>query len=233
MKILALDTSTEACSAALLIDADIHERYQVAPREHGALILPMIEELLAEAGLGLTQLDALAFGRGPGAFVGVRIATGVAQGIAFAADLPVVPVSSLAALAQGVEHSNVYSAIDARMEEVYWGAYRRNAAGVVELVAQELVCSPQQVGKKLEEIGSLPGSWYGVGSGWGTYTDILRQQTGGVSAYDANRFPQAQHIAVIARYEIAQGGALKVAAQAMPTYLRNDVARKSADKTSD
>ena len=127
MKILALDTSTEACSAALLIDTEIHQRYEVAPREHGALILPMIETLLSEAGCAPTQLDALAFGRGPGAFVGVRIATGVAQGIAFAADLPVIPVSSLAAMAQSVEHGNVYSAIDARMNEVYWGAYRKYA----------------------------------------------------------------------------------------------------------
>ena len=139
MKILALDTSTEACSAALLIDSQISQRYEVAPREHGALILPMIERLLVDAGVVLSQLDALAFGRGPGAFVGVRIATGVAQGIAFAADLPVVPVSSLAALAQSVEHANVYSAIDARMDEVYWAAYRKNNEGVVELLGEETV----------------------------------------------------------------------------------------------
>ena len=101
MKILAIETATEACSAALLIDGKIIERYQVQPRMHSQLILPMMNELLAEAGVALTALDAIAFGRGPGAFTGVRIAVGVAQGAAFAADLPVVPVSTLAALAQG------------------------------------------------------------------------------------------------------------------------------------
>src|SRR5690554_2590516 len=100
MKILAIETATEACSAALLIDDAILERYELAPQRHNRLILPMIESLLAEAGIKISQVDAVAFGRGPGSFTGVRIAAGVAQGIAFGADLPVVPVSTLAALAQ-------------------------------------------------------------------------------------------------------------------------------------
>ncbi|WP_455212149.1 tRNA (adenosine(37)-N6)-threonylcarbamoyltransferase complex dimerization subunit type 1 TsaB [Kaarinaea lacus] len=231
MKILALDTSTEACSAALLIDAEVEQRYQVAPREHGALILPMIEALLSEAGLVPAQLDALAFGRGPGAFVGVRIATGVAQGIAFAADLPVIPVSSLAALAQSVDHDYVYSAIDARMNEVYWGAYRKNDNGIVELLGKETVCAPDAVAANLAITGTQAHEWYGVGSGWGTYADILQSQVEQLIAYEANKYPQAKHIARIAQGELVKGRMVE-AANVTPTYLRNNVAKKSVIKKS-
>jgi tRNA threonylcarbamoyladenosine biosynthesis protein TsaB len=228
MKILALDTSTEACSAALLVDAEIQQRYQVAPREHGALILPMIDHLLAEAGLSPMQLDALAFGRGPGAFVGVRIATGVAQGIAFAADLPVVPVSSLAALAQGVNYDHVYSAIDARMNEVYWGAYRKNSEGIVELLGGETVCPPENVASILPDnlAQDKDKPWYGVGSGWGSYADVLQKQVGALRAYEANNLPQAKDVAHIARHEFSRGRVIE-ATKAVPTYLRNNVAQKS------
>jgi tRNA threonylcarbamoyladenosine biosynthesis protein TsaB len=127
MKLLALDTATEACSAAVWVDGTVLERYELAPRRHAALILPMIEAVLAEANLSPLQLDAIAFGRGPGAFTGVRIAVGIAQGIAFAADLPVIPISTLAALALGAAQETGYSriaaALDARMGEVYWGVY--------------------------------------------------------------------------------------------------------------
>jgi tRNA threonylcarbamoyladenosine biosynthesis protein TsaB len=231
MKILALDTSTEACSAALLIDAEIQQRYQVAPREHGALILPMIDALLGEAGLSPTQLDALAFGRGPGAFVGVRIAAGVAQGIAFGADLPVIPVSSLAALAQSVDHDFVYSAIDARMNEVYWGAYRKNSEGIVELLGEEAVCPPENIASILPGNVARDKQWYGVGTGWGSYADILQTQVGDLRAYEANIFPEAKYIAYIARYEFL-GGRMVEAAKAMPTYLRNNVAKKSVAQKS-
>ncbi len=231
MKILALDTSTEACSAALLVDDEIQQRYQVAPREHGALILPMIDSLLGEAGFSPVQLDALAFGRGPGAFVGVRIATGVAQGIAYAADLPVVPVSSLAAMAQSVDYDNVYSAIDARMNEVYWGAYRRNSEGIVELLGDETVCPPEGVASILSDNLAQHREWYGVGTGWGSYADILQNQVSDLKAYEANIYPQAKHIAYIARHEFSKGNVVE-AAKAMPTYLRNDVAKKSITKKS-
>ena len=145
MNILAIETATEACSAALAVDGEIIERYQVAPRRHTQLIHGQMEEVLAETGLALGQLDAIAFGRGPGAFTGVRIATSVVQGVAFALDLPVIPISTLAALAQGCEGDRLLVAIDARMNEVYWGVYRRDQGGLVELVGEERVVAPEQV----------------------------------------------------------------------------------------
>ncbi|UCE90616.1 MAG: tRNA (adenosine(37)-N6)-threonylcarbamoyltransferase complex dimerization subunit type 1 TsaB, partial [Pseudomonadota bacterium] len=128
MKLLAIETATEACSVALAVDGDVRDRFEIAPRGHAGLVLPMAKALLAEAGLGLRELDALVFGRGPGAFTGLRIAAGVVQGLAYGAELPVVPVSSLATLAQGVSAqtgaSDVLAVFDARMGEVYWGAFR-------------------------------------------------------------------------------------------------------------
>jgi tRNA threonylcarbamoyladenosine biosynthesis protein TsaB len=163
MKLLALDTATEACSAAVWIDGAVLERYELAPRRHAALILPMLQAVLAEAGLSMKQLDAIAVGRGPGAFTGVRIAIGIAQGIAFAADLPVAPISTLAALALGTArefgHSHIAAALDARMGEVYWGTYAATG-DTVELLGEERLL-PQPPWSLRP-----PGDWFGTGSGW-------------------------------------------------------------------
>ncbi|MEN8260373.1 MAG: tRNA (adenosine(37)-N6)-threonylcarbamoyltransferase complex dimerization subunit type 1 TsaB [Pseudomonadota bacterium] len=163
MIVLAVETATEACSAALYADGRILERYQVAPREHSMLILPMVQSLLDESGAALNNIDALAFGCGPGSFTGLRIAAGVVQGIAFAADLPVVPVSTLAAMAQDVfeafEEKYAFAAIDARMGEVYWGVYQRNSRGFAELLGVEAVLYAVDV-----DFPDVRGA--GVGSGW-------------------------------------------------------------------
>jgi tRNA threonylcarbamoyladenosine biosynthesis protein TsaB len=224
VKLLAIDTSTEACSAALLIADEIHERRRLAPREHTQLILPMIDELMSEAGLKPGDLDAVAFGRGPGAFTGLRIAAAVIQGIAFAADLPVVPVSSLAALAQGVcrerGQGRVLAAIDARIQEVYWGAYQRDEQGLVQLHGEEVVCPPLQV-----QIPAGEG-WYGAGSGWETYQLPLRQRLGeALSAWDGQLYPAARDVAVLAAAGYGRGEAVD-AEQALPVYLRDEVAVK-------
>jgi tRNA threonylcarbamoyladenosine biosynthesis protein TsaB len=162
MKLLAIETATEACSVALYIDGDVQESFRIAPREHTNLVLGMADVLLAGAELKLNDMDVLAFGRGPGAFTGVRIATGVIQGMAFAADLPVVPVSTLAALAQrGMSQygwCKVAAAIDARMNEVYWGTYTEQN-GLMCLRQAELVCPAEQT-PLLNGDG-----WYGIGSG--------------------------------------------------------------------
>lgn len=217
MILLAIETATDACSAALAIDGEILERFEIAPRAHTELILPMIDELMAEAGIRIAQMDALAFSRGPGAFTGVRIAVGVAQGIAFGADLPVVPVSTLAALAQGMRTDKVLAALDARMDEVYWGAYRRNASGVMELDGEECVSSPGEV--------PLPSGegWQGAGTGWTAYESALSGRCAGhINAWDGAVFPRARDVAVLGLAGYRAGQAVS-AEQALPVYLRDKV----------
>jgi len=224
VRLLALDTATEACSAAVLVDDEVIERYELAPRRHAALILPMIETVLAEAGLTTTQLDALAFGRGPGAFTGVRIAAGVAQGIAFAADLPVVPVSNLAAIAREAmdEYSaiRVAAAIDARIGEVYWGTYVAATEGGVELLGAEGVYSPTAIPVPDEE------EWFGAGSGWTVYAEALSQCLP-VSSWWGDCYPRAGNIAMLGALACQRGEAV-TAEQALPVYLRDEVARRRA-----
>lgn len=220
MNILALETATEACSAALLMGDEVLERYQVSPRGHSQLILPMVDELLAEAGITMGQVEAIAFGRGPGAFTGLRIAVGVTQGIAFAADLPVIPVSTLAALAQGCEQDRVLAAIDARMDEVYWGMYQRNPDGFMAVEGKEQVLPPDRV--------PVPEGdhWYGAGSGWESYRDVLAKQCGSqLSGTDGLRLPRARDVARLGEAYFRAGEAVS-AEQAVPVYLRDQVAWK-------
>lgn len=222
MKLLALETATEACSAAVWVDGAVLERYQWAPRRHAALILPMIEAILAEAGLNAQRLDAIAFGRGPGAFTGVRIAVSIAQGIAFAADLPVVPISTLAALALGAarETGNVRiaTALDARMGEVYWGLCTV-VGDTIEPVGEERVCAPECV------TAPSPGDWFGVGSGWIAHAERLTQRLT-VSGWQGERYPHASDVARLAA-EPRWRHAWVNAEQALPIYLRNTIVSKT------
>jgi tRNA threonylcarbamoyladenosine biosynthesis protein TsaB len=220
MKLLALDTSTEACSAALLVDGDVRERYELAPRRHAELILPMVEELLSESGMSLQQMDALAFGRGPGAFTGVRIAAGVIQGLALGSERPVIPVSSLAAVAQGAVElgRRLLPAFDARMGEIYWGRYEVQTDGLVGLHGAERVSKPDAL--------DLPagGPWFGVGTGWATYGAALQARLGSpLSGFDGNRYPRASDVLKLAAREF-KAGRMVDAAQAVPVYLRDNVA---------
>ena len=142
--LLALDTSTDACSVALQHKGEVLEDFRVIPRQHTKQLLPMVEEILAQAGISPAQLDAIAFGRGPGSFAGLRIATGVAQGLAFATERPVLPISTLEAMAllmmqQG--QSRVAASLDARMNEVYWACYEQRE-GLPVALAPERVCPP-------------------------------------------------------------------------------------------
>ncbi|CAG1022725.1 tRNA threonylcarbamoyladenosine biosynthesis protein TsaB [Methylococcales bacterium] len=226
MKLLSLETSTEACSAALCLDGEVTERYQIAPQQHNKLILPMIESLLAGAGLSLKDMDALAFGRGPGSFTGVRIAAGVVQGLAFGADLPVAPVSTLAAMAQEAfaETSDgfAFPCIDARMGEVYWGVYRRGTEGLAELAGAEAVTDAGEVIFPEDAAGV----GIGIGSGWGTYEEVLRSRLGErVTDILPGRFPRAGFIARLGAEVFRQGGCVSAEA-AQPVYLRDKVAKK-------
>ncbi len=225
MKILALDTSTEACSAALLCNGQVFAEYALTPREHTQVILPMVQRVLAEGGVRLHDLDGIAFARGPGAFTGLRIAAGVTQGLAFGADLPVMPVSSLAALAHAVWRlqgaDKVLTALDARMHEVYWGAWRVLGEGDVRVeAAGERVSKPLDV-----PVPDEPG-WFAVGSGWLAYAETLLPRFAAVlRTVDHELLPRAHDVALIAARVVAQHGWL-FAAQAQPIYLRDNVADK-------
>ena len=217
MNLLALDTSTEACSAALHIKGETMSRYEFAPRRHAELILPMVDQLLTEAQFRLSDLDAIAFGCGPGAFTGVRIATGVAQGLAFSVGLPLIPVSSLATLAQSVNDKAEYiaSIIDARMEEVYYGLYR--SSDIVALIGEECVISPENI------ITGDCTNCFGVGSGWASYADILQNVfMGHLEGYSADHYPHARDMIPLA-LQAFRNGDLKAPEDAAPVYLRNNV----------
>jgi len=221
MKLLAFDTTTEACSCALYFNGEITVRSEIAPRKHAELILPMADELLTEAGLKPNQLEGVAFGRGPGSFTGLRIASGVAQGIAFAADIPVAPISSLATLAQAayIEYGaeNVLAVIDARKSEVYWGMYVIDKQGIMRCDGEEHLSAPKEV--------SLPdaGHWYGVGSGWATYAEVLTAQLGEkLENYQDDKYPQASAMIPLALAAFAEGEIVS-AENALPVYLRNKV----------
>jgi len=221
-RILAIETATAACSAALAIDGAVLERYALAPRQHATLILPMIESLLVEAGLKAAQLDAIAFGRGPGSFTGVRIAASIVQGIAFAAGRPVVPVSTLAALALGAQRESggaaILAALDARKGEVYWGAYADAAAGRLQLQGEEVVREPAAV-----EVPAA-GDWVAAGSGWDAYGAILMPRLEArVVRVLPDLEPRAADVARLAIEAFAQGRTVSPE-QAIPVYLRNDVA---------
>lgn len=221
MKLLAIETATETCSAALLIDGEIQQRYQVAPREHGNLILGMIDELMADAQLSVSRLDAIAFGRGPGSFIGVRIAAGVTQGIAYGGDLPVIPVSTLATIAQGTDHNHLLVAIDARMGEVYWGQFSRSSdSNTMVECAPEALITPSEV-----TVQDADKHWVAVGSGWETYREQLLKRLKIVQHIDDHHFPMAKYTAILAE-QLYQQGQVVAAAEAIPVYLRDQVAKK-------
>jgi tRNA threonylcarbamoyladenosine biosynthesis protein TsaB len=224
MKLLALDSATERCSVALWLDGELQAREQQRERAHGELLLPMIQELLRESGLTPGELDAIAFGRGPGGFTGVRLAASVAQGLAFAADRPLLPISDLRALAaqvllQPLGPARALVCQDARMREVYWGCFERAAGALVG-------DSPEAVGPArgvaLPEHW-LPGTACGLGSGFSCYAADLAGLSRQLSAVHAELRPRAREIALLAA---ADGLGCAVAPdEAQPVYLRDDVAQ--------
>lgn len=223
MKLLALDTSTEYLSLCLWQDGAVLSRDLLAGQKHSQLVLPMLGEMLAEAGLSLPQLDGIAFGAGPGSFTGLRIGCGVAQGLAFGANLPVVGVSTLLALAQQTAAERVIACLDARMGEVYHAAYVRAGSG------WQAACEPGLY--KPEGVPAVDGEgWFGIGSGWAAYGDALNARYAGqVAGIDQDAFPHARDIAALAAVEFAAGRAVP-AAEAAPVYIRNKVALTMAER---
>lgn len=215
MDLLAFELSTERCSVALLEDGNMHQRAETGNRP-SRRILAMADELLACAGRHLAELDAIAFGCGPGAFTGLRIAAGVAQGLAFGADIPVVPVSSLAALAQRAFEAHgcerVIPLLDARMNEIYAGAYRKGLNGLVQPIRDDALLPPAQL--------DIPeGEWSGAGPGWRAYP-ALADRVGGILP---DVYPDAAAVARLGTVIFANEGGLP-AEEAVPVYLRDTVA---------
>ena len=220
MKLLAFETATEACSVALWIDGEVRERYEVAPRRHAELALPWADALLAEAGIARSQLDAIAVGRGPGAFTGVRLAIAIAQGIALGLDRPVVPVSTLAALALPAVRTNpgapVLAAIDARMGELYVGGFRLQGDALDVMLAERLLAPG---GVEFDGDG-----WQGVGTGFAAQDGALATRRADALVHvDATALPHASDIARLAAVEFARNGGM-APERVEPAYLRNDVA---------
>ena len=224
-RILALDTATEACSAALLNQQQIDARFEIAPRDHTQRILPLVQELLQVQQLELTALDALAFGRGPGSFTGVRIGIGIAQGLALGANLPMIGVSSLATMAQGAWRltgaERVLAAIDARMGEVYWAEYQRDANGEWQGAESEAVLKPEDAQAR---IAQLSGEWATVGTGWAAYPHLLTS-TGATLVTTEVTLPAAEDMLPLALSAWQRGESVAVE-NAEPVYLRNEVAWK-------
>jgi tRNA threonylcarbamoyladenosine biosynthesis protein TsaB len=231
MRILALDTATGNCSAAIACDGRLIARERLLERGHAECILTMVDEVLSEAGTRLADLTAIAFGRGPGSFTGARLAASIAQGLAYGAAVPVVAVSDLQAVAQRVLREEaaarrVLVCNDARMREVYWGCFARSGAGLATPVGGERVGAPGTV--------SLPPEWpgagsYGAGSGFAAYPQLQASFAGTLAAIIETR-PRAEEIALLAVAEAAAGRLLDPE-QALPVYLRDEVVQ-AAPKTS-
>jgi len=223
MKILALETSSEYCSVALWHDGAVSERCELVGQKHSEMLLAMLDALLLDAGLGIRDMDGIAFGKGPGSFTGVRIACGVAQGLALGANLEVVGVCTLEALAQASGHDKVIAALDARMGELYLAAYEKRE-DVWTAVIAPCLC-------KADDAALMTGEgWHGVGSGFAAHGAVLQARYDGqLNGFDARSLPQAGAVAQLAAIEFAKGNAVD-AALALPLYLRDKVALKTSER---
>ena len=226
MNYLAIDASTEACSVALQVNDQVYSRYELCPQSHSLRLLPMIDAVLAEANITLSALNGLIFGQGPGSFTGVRIGVGVAQGLAFAADLPVVGVSSLQAMAQQayIDHGEeqVIAAIDARMAEVYNGYFQLDENNIMQAQQTEAVTPPAELGELLASIIDKPS--YAVGSGWDAYPEALAE----LKRNDTSPtilFPSATAMLVVGAHKFSLGQGVN-AEHAQPVYVRDTVSWK-------
>ena len=231
---LAIDASTEACSVALQINGKLYSRYDLCPQSHSLQLLPMVDEVLKEAGIKLSQCDGLIFGRGPGSFTGVRIGVGVAQGLAFTANLPVVGVSSLQAMAQLAfmqgkvqgkvkgQQVSVIAAIDARMGEVYNGYFMLDENNIMQPQCAEAVTPPEQLAQHLSSV--VNNVEYGVGTGWDAYSEKLSSLKSNTGTPDV-LFPSAEAMLAIGVIALEQGKGV-AAEDAQPVYVRDTVSWK-------
>ena len=221
--ILAIESSNEACSVALRAGDSVIERFEHAPMKHAELLLPMVQSVLDESDRALASLDAIAFGRGPGSFTSLRIGIGVVQGLAWGAGLPVVPVSSLAAIADQAlapdDDRRVWVAMDARMNEVYWGGFQRDESGVLKQAVTERVGPAAELADRLGEGGLL------AGNGFERFEELQHCVTEHGLEFQAGLWPRASAVLRLAENSLLEQPALP-AEQAQPVYLRDKVAEK-------
>jgi tRNA threonylcarbamoyladenosine biosynthesis protein TsaB len=223
MRVLALETSTEYCSVALWQDGVVSDRCEQVGQRHSEVLMPMLDEMLGLAKVTLRQLDGIAFGAGPGSFTGVRIACGVAQGLALGAELPVIGVCTLLALAQASSRGKVIAALDARMAEVYHAVYEKRGESWLT-VCEPGLCLPQ-------DAPAVSGAgWFGAGSGFIAHGDALRARYAvNLAEVDEGAVPLARAIAQLAAPLFAAGQGVN-AAEALPLYLRDKVALKTSER---
>ncbi|MBL4900044.1 MAG: tRNA (adenosine(37)-N6)-threonylcarbamoyltransferase complex dimerization subunit type 1 TsaB [Colwellia sp.] len=238
MNYLAIDASTEACSVALQVNGKLYSRYDLCPQSHSLQLLPMVDSVLTEAGIKLSQCDGLIFGRGPGSFTGVRIGVGVAQGLAFAANLPVFGVSSLQAMAQLAfmqgklqgkvqgnikgQQTSVIAAIDARMGEVYNGYFTLDKDNIMQPQCAEAVTVPEQLAQHLSSVVNK--AEYGVGTGWDAYSEQLSSLKSNAGSPEV-LFPSAEAMLAIGVIALEEGKGV-AAEDAQPVYVRDTVSWK-------
>ncbi len=227
MNYLAIDASTEACSVALEYQGKVYSRYELCPQSHSLLLLPMVDAVLQEAGVKLSQLDGLIYGRGPGSFTGVRIGIGVAQGLAYSANLMLVGISTLQAMAQQAfelhGQSMVIAAIDARMSETYSGLFALDDHNLMQPVKAEVVIAPELLKNYIDDNSVTKLS--GVGSAWDAYPEQLANISDLVEVNNQVQFPRAQAMLNLAKAEFAKGNQVS-AEHAEPVYLRDTVTWK-------
>jgi tRNA threonylcarbamoyladenosine biosynthesis protein TsaB len=223
LKILAFDTSSEYCSIAIGVGDEVLSHKTFAGKRHSELLLQMLHELLAQAELSLEKLDGIAFGAGPGSFTGLRVACGVAQGLAFGLNLPVIGISTLEALAAQIKNDNVITAIDARMGEIYHAAYIKSTDNW-KAVSMPILCFPRFA-------PLLQGSnWTGCGSGFDTYFEDLSKHYGScVTRIEGNLVPHAREIVQLGKKGFAQGLGIDPV-NAVPIYIRDKVALKENER---
>ena len=228
MNFIALDASTEACSVAILFNGEVFHQFELCPQSHSLVLLPMVDELLKKANCSLADMDALIYGQGPGSFTGVRIGVGVAQGLAFACDLPTIGVSSMQAMAQQVfettKSSNIQVAIDARMSEIYTARYQANEKGVLTLQGREAVIPPGSLKATYEGDPTVAGDIIGAGTGWQAYQKDLSTLCSNSDNINV-MYPDAKYMLTLGEVAFNQGLA-KPAEQAQPCYVRDTVSWK-------
>lgn len=231
---LAIDASTEACSVAIQYKGKVYSEYELCPQSHSLRLLPMVDDLLKQAGCQLSELDGLIYGQGPGSFTGVRIGIGVAQGLAFSAELPVVGVSTMQAMAQQAyqlnQSSAVLVAIDARMSEVYNGYYQLDDNQIMQEFLPESVLAPEKVkahytsSETLPENASISLPAYVAGTGWEAYSEALSELQLSKGTPEI-LFPHAEAMLTIGIVKFENGEA-KTAEEAQPVYVRDTVSWK-------